>query len=437
MRRCRARGAARGSSRRAAAGGPARRRTPEGRTPVDGEVGGLELLDQPLARLRARRSRRAGPSGRPSSPRRGSAPSGGPRARYPGCALAPRGEDTGVDLRPEPEPAPPVAAVESDAAEPFVLRQLANGDLEYVGSSLVESHRRSIIICGAMLRSVLRISYSCCSSSRPSRRLASATPRRKGKRSALRLPGPGCRSHARSRKRSLRLRSGPRSAQAGSRSRSRSSRRATSLFQQNPHAAETIASVTKLFSTADGAPLPRTGLQVQDDASGAGATCTTARCSARCSSSAAETPTSRAASTTTTSTPCSTSGRRVSSQAGIHAVIGDLILNASFFDAQARHPEWPRDQEAKWYQAPVSALAYNDDVVLVSIRPGAPPRQARRPCRSIHRPASLRPLSRRDDRGERRGGARRRRAVRGLGLRHRLGHRAGEAVVVVHADRGR
>jgi len=57
-------------------------------------------------------------------------------------------------------------------------------------------------------------------------------------------------------------------------------------------------------------------------------------------------------------------------QAGVRQVFGDLILNASFFDGIARHPEWPSGQEMKWYQAPVSALSFNDNVVLVSIRPG-------------------------------------------------------------------
>ncbi len=59
--------------------------------------------------------------------------------------------------------------------------------------------------------------------------------------------------------------------------------------------------------------------------------------------------------------------------AGVTRVTGDLILNDSFFDSVLRHPEWPAGQEAKWYQAPVSALAYNDGVVLVGIRPGARP----------------------------------------------------------------
>ena len=61
--------------------------------------------------------------------------------------------------------------------------------------------------------------------------------------------------------------------------------------------------------------------------------------------------------------------------AGIVRVAGDLILNASFFDSINRNPEWPAGQEAKWYQAPISALSYNDNVVLVEIHPGARPGQ--------------------------------------------------------------
>jgi len=62
-------------------------------------------------------------------------------------------------------------------------------------------------------------------------------------------------------------------------------------------------------------------------------------------------------------------------QSGITRVAGDLILNAAFFDDQTRNPEWPVGQEAKWYQAPISALSYNDNVVLVEIKPGARPGQ--------------------------------------------------------------
>src|SRR5262249_54084849 len=58
------------------------------------------------------------------------------------------------------------------------------------------------------------------------------------------------------------------------------------------------------------------------------------------------------------------------SKQGIQRVSGDLILNASFFDSTGRNPEWRGGQEARWYQAPSSALSYNDNVVMVSVRPG-------------------------------------------------------------------
>lgn len=57
-------------------------------------------------------------------------------------------------------------------------------------------------------------------------------------------------------------------------------------------------------------------------------------------------------------------------KAGIQRVAGDILLNTSFFDSIARNPEWPAGQQSRWYQAPISALSYNDNVVVVSIRPG-------------------------------------------------------------------
>ena len=59
--------------------------------------------------------------------------------------------------------------------------------------------------------------------------------------------------------------------------------------------------------------------------------------------------------------------------AGISRVSGDLILNASFFDSSYRNPGWPPGQEARWYQAPVSALSFNDNCVSVSVLPGKRP----------------------------------------------------------------
>jgi D-alanyl-D-alanine carboxypeptidase/D-alanyl-D-alanine-endopeptidase (penicillin-binding protein 4) len=60
-------------------------------------------------------------------------------------------------------------------------------------------------------------------------------------------------------------------------------------------------------------------------------------------------------------------------QAGIVRVSGDLVLNASGYDAVYRHPDWPPDRDTRWYQAPISALSYNDNVVIVSVGRGALP----------------------------------------------------------------
>ncbi len=61
---------------------------------------------------------------------------------------------------------------------------------------------------------------------------------------------------------------------------------------------------------------------------------------------------------------------------GLREVKDGLLLDVSFFDDVQVHPDWPSEQEARWYQAPVSALSYNDNVVLVrasgGLRPGAP-----------------------------------------------------------------
>ncbi|HTR01887.1 MAG TPA: D-alanyl-D-alanine carboxypeptidase/D-alanyl-D-alanine-endopeptidase [Thermoanaerobaculia bacterium] len=60
-------------------------------------------------------------------------------------------------------------------------------------------------------------------------------------------------------------------------------------------------------------------------------------------------------------------------RAGILRINGDLILNAGAFDRIYRHPDWPPDRDTRWYQAPISALSYNDNVVIVSVGRGALP----------------------------------------------------------------
>lgn len=54
---------------------------------------------------------------------------------------------------------------------------------------------------------------------------------------------------------------------------------------------------------------------------------------------------------------------------GIRRVSGTLYLVTGFFEGPWVHPEWPRDQLQRWYEAPVTALAFNDNCVLVRVTP--------------------------------------------------------------------
>jgi serine-type D-Ala-D-Ala carboxypeptidase/endopeptidase (penicillin-binding protein 4) len=58
---------------------------------------------------------------------------------------------------------------------------------------------------------------------------------------------------------------------------------------------------------------------------------------------------------------------------GIDRVGGDLVLADGGFEALQVHPDWPRDQLHKWYEAPVSSLSFNDNCVWVVVRPGTIP----------------------------------------------------------------
>ena len=61
---------------------------------------------------------------------------------------------------------------------------------------------------------------------------------------------------------------------------------------------------------------------------------------------------------------------------GIERVAGDLYLEHGLFDDQRVHPDWPADQRMWWYEAPVDALSFNDNCMLLSAwgasRPGRP-----------------------------------------------------------------
>lgn len=54
----------------------------------------------------------------------------------------------------------------------------------------------------------------------------------------------------------------------------------------------------------------------------------------------------------------------------IHAVEGDIIVDATEFDADLLGPGWMWDQGPEWYAAPVSAMTLNDNCVAVWIAPG-------------------------------------------------------------------
>ena len=63
---------------------------------------------------------------------------------------------------------------------------------------------------------------------------------------------------------------------------------------------------------------------------------------------------------------------------GIDRVEGDVYLVHGLFEPPRVHPDWPRDQLDRWYEAPVEALSFSDNAVLVRVLPGA---AAGRPAR--------------------------------------------------------
>lgn len=56
-------------------------------------------------------------------------------------------------------------------------------------------------------------------------------------------------------------------------------------------------------------------------------------------------------------------------QRGIRRIEGDLVMVDGLFEGPHVHPDWPRDQLAKWYEAPVAALSFSDSCALVKIWP--------------------------------------------------------------------
>jgi len=56
---------------------------------------------------------------------------------------------------------------------------------------------------------------------------------------------------------------------------------------------------------------------------------------------------------------------------GINRVTGDIYLAHGLFSPPNIHPDWPRDQLTRWYEAPVDALSFSDDCILVRVWPSA------------------------------------------------------------------
>jgi D-alanyl-D-alanine carboxypeptidase/D-alanyl-D-alanine-endopeptidase (penicillin-binding protein 4) len=61
---------------------------------------------------------------------------------------------------------------------------------------------------------------------------------------------------------------------------------------------------------------------------------------------------------------------------GIGKVAGGLVLDDGWLDREWRSPSWPPAGTSFWYQAPISALPFEDDCVGIRIRPTRPGRPA-------------------------------------------------------------
>ncbi len=62
---------------------------------------------------------------------------------------------------------------------------------------------------------------------------------------------------------------------------------------------------------------------------------------------------------------------------GIQRIDGDIYLAPDLFGDRFVHPDWPDDQLDRWYEAPVAALSFNDNCVLVKVWPTRPGQPAR------------------------------------------------------------
>ncbi len=57
---------------------------------------------------------------------------------------------------------------------------------------------------------------------------------------------------------------------------------------------------------------------------------------------------------------------------GVREVRGSIVVDDSYFDRRYRSTTWPPSGSERWYQAPVSALSFEDNCVGVRVRPTKP-----------------------------------------------------------------
>jgi D-alanyl-D-alanine carboxypeptidase/D-alanyl-D-alanine-endopeptidase (penicillin-binding protein 4) len=62
---------------------------------------------------------------------------------------------------------------------------------------------------------------------------------------------------------------------------------------------------------------------------------------------------------------------RALQERGIYRITGDVYLAHGMFTSPNVHPDWPRDQLTRWYEAPVDALSFSDNCILVRVYPGS------------------------------------------------------------------
>ncbi len=274
-----------------------------------------------------------------------------------------RREDTGVNLGTQTQAPPAVAAIEADAPEALVFRQLANGDLEdagfFVEPQVVDYNLP--VKSGTRTRAFL-VALCLAASFVASSPTLSAKPR--APRTPLTLTDLLAQAAAR----------GPARGSGISISVAELNTGAT-VYERNASTPETIASLTKLFSSA--AALHYLGPEYRfkttfwrkgevRDGVLQGSLLVVGGGDPNISGRFYEDDSFAIFDKWA-------AGLR---QAGIVRVAGDLVLNAGAFDNEYRHPDWPESRDTRWYQAPISALSYNDNCVLVSVGrdglPGAP-----------------------------------------------------------------